>query len=165
MYDTVYVEVFKPSNQHKIFADTLKRYIGLTEDTGNNDGYHIEKFTRVACNAEKVMWCAAVVGYGLKVNGHDIPDLGCWSPAYFPKDKIVWEQGDKRSLKEGDIFGMYFASKGRIAHCGIILEDYGKWKVTLEGNTNDAGSRDGNGMFVRLRHVSQIYVVSDWISP
>ena len=166
VFDTVYtyINVESQLGGGQAVVDTLKRYIGLTEATGNNDGYHIQKFTRVSCDAEKVMWCAGFIGYGLTVNGYDIPELGCWAAAYFPDDRVTWRQGtENHNFKAGDMFGVYFASKNRVAHCGTILEDYGDWILTLEGNTNDAGSRDGNGAFVRLRHISQIYVVSDWI--
>ena len=108
--------------------------------------------------------CAAVLSYGLQANGHEIPLQPCYTPSFFPKDKTVWNKGDDSKLIAGDIFGLYFNSLGRIAHVGTVLEDFGDgWVLTIEGNTNSAGSREGNGMFTRLRHKSQIYVVSEWI--
>jgi hypothetical protein len=77
---------------------------------------------------------------------------------------VVWNRGDKHKLNKGEIFGLYFKSKKRVAHVGAVLEDFGDgWVLTIEGNTNDAGSREGNGVYTRLRHKSQIYVVARWV--
>lgn len=43
-------------------------------------------------------------------------------------------------MKPGDVFGIYFTSKNRIAHVGFIDEVKANHYVTLEGNTNDAGN-------------------------
>jgi len=81
-----------------------------------------------------------------------------------PESKTVWKRGDSGRLNKGEIFGLYFQSKKRVAHVGAVIEDFGDgWVLTIEGNTDDAGSRDGNGVFTRLRHKSQLYVVARWI--
>lgn len=162
--DTVYIEREALSSAADNFIDTLRSYIGTRELTNNNDGENVEKFTHIACNMGKVAWCAAFVAYGLKVNNVEIPECACWSPCMVPESKIVWRSGDERRLNKGEIFGLYFQSKKRVAHVGAIIEDFGDgWVLTIEGNTNDAGSREGNGVFTRLRHKSQLYVVAKWI--
>ena len=164
IYDTVFVSLPAPNKKADIYVDTLRRYIGLKEATGSNDGFHVEKFTREACNMGQVAWCAAFVAYGLKVNDVDIPDCACWSPCMVAEDKVVWRRGDEHKLNKGEIFGLYFKNKGRVAHVGVVLEDFGDgWVLTIEGNTNDAGSREGNGVYTRLRHRSQIYVAARWV--
>jgi len=62
------------------------------------------------------------------------------------------------------VFGLYFESKKRVAHVGVIVKDTGRgWVITYEGNTNADGSRDGNMSATRMRKKSQIYVCSDWV--
>lgn len=164
IYKTVYIEVSPERSKAQIYTDTLRSYLGTREATGKNDGPVVEKFTREACNMGRVAWCAAFVAYGLKVNGIEIPECACWSPCMVPENKIVWRRGDEGRLQEGLIFGLYFKSKGRVAHVGAVLEDFGDgWVKTIEGNTDSAGSREGNGVFIRLRHKSQIYVAANWI--
>lgn len=63
----------------------------------------------------------------------------------------------------GDVFGIWFEDRGRIAHIGFVM----KWEMrrvtTVEGNTNDAGGRDGDGVYKKYRLTNQIYMVSDFI--
>jgi hypothetical protein len=51
----------------------------------------------------------------------------------------------------------------RIAHVGFIDGLKGKFVSTVEGNTNAQGSRDGNGVFRRLRPKLAIYAVVDYV--
>lgn len=60
----------------------------------------------------------------------------------------------------GDIFGIYFPEKGRIAHVGFVDQWDGKWLITVEGNTNESGSREGDGVYRKRRLVSSISKVS-----
>lgn len=164
--DTVFktVERTSPKSGHQVFIDTLTAYLGTREATGMNDGETVERFIDNTCDLGNVAWCGAFLSYGLLQTGNEIPELPCWSPSFFPKERVVWSRGDKRELYKGEIFGLYFESKGRIAHVGAIVEDFGDgWVLTIEGNTNSAGAREGNGVFKRLRHKSQLYVASDWV--
>ena len=143
------------------------------------------------------------------------PQTG-WSPALFPKSKVIWERsrevgevagrrvavagkkvaGKKvavagnegvperkvavagrkivagkgvaeavKSLpQKGDVFGIWFPDKGRIAHVGFVDSWSDKWLITVEGNTNEAGSREGDGVWRKRRLVASVYQVSDFIS-
>lgn len=143
--------------------------IGVREETGHNDGDDVEKYiTTCGFDAEsKISYCACYVYTGFKhCNITPLPDCPAWSPCWFRSEKIVWTQGDKLDrLKKGMTFGLYFKSKGRIAHMGMILyvdvdDDY---LVVSEGNTNVAGGRDGDGVHIRKRSPKEIHIVSDWI--
>ena len=48
---------------------------------------------------------------------------------------------DSYDWKVGDIYGLYFESKGRIAHVGVVLyvSADGSYMVGVEGNTNAHG--------------------------
>lgn len=60
------------------------------------------------------------------------------------------------------MFGIWFQKLGRIAHVGFIHEWGCEWVVTVEGNTNDAGSREGDGVYMKRRINRQIYKVARW---
>ena len=139
--------------------------IGVRETTGRNDGKEVAAYLRSVQLGEGYAWCAAFVNYTLKQCGAPVANSG-WSPAWFPTQKIVFGLGLNSGTlpKKGDVFGIYFASKKRIAHVGFI-DSWGTTHVTtVEGNTNDAGSREGDGVYRKRRLTRQIYAVSNWIS-
>lgn len=112
-------------------------------------------------------WCAAFVSWNLSQSGIANPRSG-WAPAYFPANRVIWSNSrhaDKLAIAEprsGDVFGIYFANKGRIAHVGFIDAAEGSRFITVEGNTNEAGSRDGDGVYRKRRLKSQIFKIARW---
>ena len=62
-----------------------------------------------------------------------------------------------------DIFGLYFPEKGRIAHVGFIDEWNDPWVVTVEGNTNVLGSREGDGVYRKRRLVRTVEKVARYV--
>jgi len=63
----------------------------------------------------------------------------------------------------GDIFGLFFPEKNRIAHAGFIDQWDGTWLITVEGNTNVSGGREGDGVYRKRRPVKSIYQVARYI--
>ncbi len=63
----------------------------------------------------------------------------------------------------GDVFGLFFAEKGRIAHVGFIDQWDDPWVTTVEGNTNVLGSREGDGVYRKRRLVRSIYKVARYV--
>jgi hypothetical protein len=90
-----------------------------------------------------------------------------WSPDWFPKGNTVYARDGERKAVPGsaDVFGIYFQDLKRIAHVGFIDEwtDGGSYCMTVEGNTNDTGSREGDGVYRKRRLKSQVYKVSRWV--
>ena len=126
-------------------------------------------------------WCAAFVCWVFSQAGVVNPRTG-WSPGLFPASRVVWERdrevavGSKtvgsravgseavKSLPQrGDVFGIWFPDKGRIAHVGFVDRWEGSWVITVEGNTNEAGSREGDGVLRKRRLVRSVWQVSDFI--
>jgi len=70
---------------------------------------------------------------------------------------------DNRQPNIGDIFGLYFPDKNRIAHTGFIDQWDGAWLITVEGNTNVSGGREGDGVYRKRRLVKSIYQVARYI--
>lgn len=70
--------------------------------------------------------------------------------------------GAARRPRKGDVFGIYFPDKKRIAHVGFVDSWDDKYVITVEGNTNEAGSREGDGVYRKRRLVGSIYQVARW---
>lgn len=149
--------------------------LGIREATGRNDGNRVEGYLRYVRLKPGNPWCAAFVCYCLGKAGIPNPRSG-YCPSMFPAGKVIWTRKLKaESVKQkaarntqpathnpspGDVFGIYFPEKGRIAHVGFV-DDWGdKYAVTVEGNTNEAGSREGDGVYRKRRLISSLYKVA-----
>jgi len=132
----------------------------VREATGKNDGEQVEKYLSSTGLGKGNAWCAAFVNWTLKKCGIKTIN-SAWSPSWFPASKVVYENG-KGSPQTGDVFGIYFSSKKRIAHVGFIDKWGDDYVITVEGNTNNAGSREGDGVYKKRRLKRQIYKVSRW---
>lgn len=93
--------------------------------------------------------------------------VSAYCPDWFKKSKVIYQRGlkgkDKFTGERGDVFGIWFAENGRVAHMGMIETIEGNLVVTLEGNTGDNGGRDGDGFYRKYRLKSQIFTVANYI--
>lgn len=134
--------------------------IGNCEDGGNNKGYHVEKYLRSVNLGGGYAWCSAFVAWVFDVCGVN-HSINAWSPTAVSKN-VIWENGKGQAPKSGDVFGIYYRSKGRVGHVGFVETWSDKWVTTIEGNTNEVGSSDGDCVLRRKRHVRMIHKVSRW---
>jgi hypothetical protein len=141
----------------------------VREQSGRNDGQRVETYLRYVGLRKGDPWCAAFVCWCFGNAGIANPESG-WSPDLFPKAKVVWQrkrtvvkQSDKQAFRTGNVFGIWFADKGRIAHTGFIDGVQGEWAITVEGNTNLAGSREGDGVYRKRCLKNSLYQIADWI--
>lgn len=127
----------------------------VREATGNNDGSRVETYLACVGLKKGEPYCAAFVSFIFKQAGYAAPRTG-WSPALFPNDKLV------KAAASGNVFSIYFPTLKRIGHCGFIENVRGHWLGTIEANTNIAGSREGDGVYRRLRHQRTVHSFADW---
>jgi hypothetical protein len=132
--------------------------IGIKEKTGHNDGKRVEAYLSVAGLRRGDPYCAAFISWLFAKEGFAKPRTG-WSPDLFPSARLV------KSTQPANIIGIYFTDLGRIGHVGIIEKLNGDWCFSIEANTNINGSRNGDGVYRKLRHLKTIYRISDWVSP
>ena len=140
--------------------------IGIREATGNNDGSRVEEYLHYVKLKRGDPWCAAFVCWALGKAGLPNPRSG-YCPALFPRSRIVWQRSRHAATKtpqntpaRGDVFGIWFASKGRIAHAGFVEEWGSTYVITVEGNTNESGSREGDGVYKKRRLQTSLYQVA-----
>lgn len=153
---------------HALSVDSCVSYaylsqVGIREQTGKNDGVAVEKYLQSVGLKKGYAWCAAFVNWCLS-NCEVETAKSAWCPNWFPSSKVIYSQSKTDIVpKSGDVFGIYFADKKRIAHVGFI-HHWGEssYCITVEGNTNDYGSREGDGVYSKRRLKKQIYKVARW---
>ena len=139
--------------------------VGTREATGKNDGERVEEYLRATGLGKGNAWCAAFVTWVYK-EARVKAVISAWSPSWFTKN-VIYTRGSSTNLTpaKADVFGIYFTNLKRIAHVGFIDKwDNTAYTMTVEGNTNDTGSREGDGVYYKRRLKSQIYKVSRWIN-
>lgn len=139
--------------------------IGVREKTGHNDGVLVEIFLKYCGLPKGQPWCAAFVCWTFNQAGVKNPRSG-YCPDLFAAKYVIWRRTNKDPQlfpRPGDIFGIYFPEKGRIAHTGFVDRWETQYVITTEGNTNEAGSREGDGVYRKRRSVKSIYAAANYI--
>lgn len=140
--------------------------VGVRELTGKNDGKEVEAYL-LTCRLKKGNpWCVAFLNWCFLEIGDTLPILHpAYSPEWFRDPVPVvyrksWQKVDFISLP-AQVAGFYIPSKGRIGHGGLICwEDQNNYYL-IEGNTNVAGSDEGDGVYRKIRDKDDVYVISD----
>lgn len=156
------------TSREKVLA-VAKSTLGWREKTGQNDGPEIERILSVVgLKGTGSPWCAAfcVFCYEEAGVGHKIPN-SAWSPTLVANP--TWKRGDGETPRVADIYGIFFPSKGRVAHVGIVQSWSGGTCVGIEGNTGPDGvegtetDRAGDGVYKRWRPTMSIYSAKSFL--
>lgn len=169
LYFLLACSAFSVHGQNSKLIEVQKIYsaeIGTRELTGHNDGKRVEEYL-ASCSLKRGQpWCAAFVTWTFKEAGVKAIVSG-YSPNWFTSKYVIWSKGGKNNRSPGpaDVGGLYFANKGRIAHTFFIdqWKDGSSNTITVEGNTNEAGSREGDGVYRKRRLKTQLYKISRYL--
>lgn len=146
---------------------TAQGFMGVREQGGNNRGQMVELFLAGVKQQAGAPWCAAFVHHAGYWSHFDAaagrsfwplpPTASCFLLGAFAQQNGVL----KDKPQAGDVFLQYNAALARFAHTGIIItvdrvneRPAGKpWYdcTTIEGNTNEEGSREGNAVVIKKR--------------
>jgi hypothetical protein len=129
--------------------------IGVREKTGRNDGPEVEAYLARVGLKKGNPWCAAFVSWIFWKAGYSKPRSG-WSPDLLPPSRRTTVP------VPGAVLGIYFPEKKRIAHVGLVIRLQHDWVESVEGNTNVEGSREGGGVYKKLRHKRFVSAYSIW---
>ncbi|MCD0490559.1 peptidoglycan-binding protein [Pedobacter sp. MC2016-14] len=129
--------------------------IGVHEYSNRNDGKRVAEYQHAGNCRKGDPWCACFCSWVYQQAGYPGPRTG-WSPDLFPARRL------RKKAMPADLYGIYFPALGRIAHCGILTKLSGDWCTGIEGNTNPGGSREGDGVYRRMRHKRSISRFADW---
>lgn len=148
-------DAFEVENRKRLIAIATQE-LGVREQSGNNDGPRVEEYLKYIGLGKGHAWCAGYVSWVYGKAGFPRPRTG-WSPALFPVNRQV------KVPLAGDVFGIYFPALRRIAHAGLVTGKKGDWILSLEGNTNFRGGREGDGVYAKRRHVRTIARYANWL--
>lgn len=160
--------VYSSNGLRDSLRESFTAEIGVRELTGNNDGEKVKEYLSTCNLGEGYAWCAAFVNWNfIQVGIETGVKSPAWSPSWFTDTSRVvykrnWTHNEFKS-KPGNVFGLYFTSKGRVAHVGFIEYENRQNYYTVEGNTNAAGSREGDGVYRKIRPKQTVYIISDYV--
>lgn len=155
-----------------VVLNVARSLLWVRETNGANRGEVVDRMiaTTGLDPAKRYPWCAAFVAYvGRSALGRDgwplKPYAGCVS---------LHDEAQKRGMLStapatGAIFLQYGKAgdgRYRFRHCGFVVgkNPAGEWE-TLEGNTNEAGSPEGIGVFARTRTWGKLDRFIHWWGP
>lgn len=149
--------------------DVGRKLVGQSETHGANRSPVIDAMNRLTGVPMGSPYCASFNAWCyFEGNAPSGWPKSAWSPDWVRSPTWTAAKGGKPP-KPADAFGIYFASKSRVAHTGLI-ETWGDASaVTIEGNTSPsaefgaASDRDGDGIWRKRRLIRQIYAVRDWV--
>jgi hypothetical protein len=139
--------------------------IGVSEVDGTNCGPRVDEYKAATwLDPDKGWpWCAAFICWLVReaINGEDIKfkrprTAGAWDFENWAKQQdgkgVDLRKPSNEDIKAGDIVVFTFS------HIGLAVKDIDSsgYVVTIEGNTNGAGSREGGSVLEKKRHVSKI---------
>jgi hypothetical protein len=155
------------ANLREATLDFLLYFVGVRE-TGSNKGPWVEAFQRLAgITAGADPWCMAIINASAE---RAAARLGVRSPlenmrlqGYVPCLVETFPHVSLEDALPGDILAVWNSSKGRHAHVAMIECRMVERNVrTVEGNTNEAGSREGDGVYRKVRTVGPKDVIVRW---
>jgi hypothetical protein len=154
--------------------ELAKQEIGTVEKGGNNYGKRVQEYQSVGSNGAMTggaAWCQYFQNWlqitACKVLG--ISYKGTYS-GYTPtvtnwgyKNSIAVKYPKLNQIDIGDMGYVYSANRNNSQHVYLIVGKSDNKVITIEGNTNPGGSREGFGVFKRTRLLgSQCWSVIKW---
>lgn len=136
-----------------------KTQADIKED-GNNAGPEVKRYLKLVGLKEGNPWCMAFVYWCVDQAAQK---MGIANPLVMTGGVMrQWNETTCRkaparsagAVQPGDIFIMDFG--GGTGHTGFVVEIKGSIVKTIEGNTNDEGSREGYEVCYRERPISSI---------
>lgn len=147
----------KPGIARKVIAVATKQ-IGYREGFSNGHWNNKEKFAAEVPGlawANYQPWCDVFVAWCFaQVNALDLIPVS----ASVAESRDEWKKRGRFSYRPGIGAQALFGINGD-EHTGIVKAYTKKYVVSIEGNTNDDGSAEGNGVYrhTRLRHSNEVY--------
>lgn len=157
-------EKFTIENPEQELIDEARKYLGEAEiPMGSNRSIRIDYWNLEAIGdwrsfpmgGQGAPWCGSfVTGAGRQALGHlwPVPVTGVVQAMVdWAKTEGIWSE---TGPEVGDLFCLYYPKLKRYGHVGIVTEVSPGEIKTIEGNTNDGGSRTGFAVFERIRKIS-----------
>jgi hypothetical protein len=135
-----------------------RKILGIKETHGrNNRGPEVDRIVLAAGGKPGQPWCGWTQRYvHLKCA---CSAGGGMALSWFVPNRLI-----KTGLVPGDVFSVWNKYMKRIGHVGLVEQvlPSGSFIVTIEGNTNGMGSREGSGVCRLTRPIKQVYNFARW---
>ena len=139
--------------------------VGVQEvPLNSNRGPRVEEFLASTGLGGGFAWCAAFVYwcFNQAATNANKPNplvktagvLRSWNECKGKKIPAADAKNNPALVKPGHIFVMDYG--GGLGHEGLVVSVIGGFINTIEGNTNDQSSREGSGVFKRVRKINSI---------
>lgn len=131
--------------------------LGVTEATGHNDGVAVEKYLKSVGLGKGYAWCMAFVYWCFK---EAAKKLGLENPLLQTGGvQVCWEskKGTRTTVPSigAQFFIIHANGTGHTGICGSELKEDGTFN-TIEGNSNNNGSREGTTVVRHQRKLSEV---------
>lgn len=149
-----------PKTLRQLLIDYAASLVGIRE-VGTNAGPFVTKILNEIGLAAGNAWCAALVSHTQRHVGiedgpaHTRGRVKQWFDWAKQNGRLV----DASEAKPGDLVGWLNANG--TGHIGTLFQTYfhspdrSKWKFkSIEGNTDGEGSREGDGVYFKVRKVT-----------
>lgn len=137
--------------------------LGVREATGHNDGKQVEKYLRAVGLGKGYPWCAAFVRWCYDTAGIKTKINGAAASAHNPNNLVYYKSKQHQEPQPGDVFTLWYTQLNRIGHTGFYHKTVNSTIYeSIEGNTNEAGSREGDGVYKKYRSLRATYSISRW---
>ncbi|MFW5847341.1 MAG: hypothetical protein ACOCVF_00280 [bacterium] len=162
----IHIDIILNSREENVvlLIEEALKHIDVREKTGNNDGHWVKLFLNITGLGEGYPWCAAYVSFVHHHAGISAPRSARVVDWF--KNNVVWkkEYGDipEEFNTEGMVGGLFYEHLGRLGHIFIIIGEDKNNFYTIEGNTNMGGSREGDGVYKKIRSKSLIATLGDY---
>lgn len=129
-----------------------QEYTYVRESKGANRSKEIDAWNKLTGVPMGSPYCASFISFVNKSVGVKAP-ISAWSPDLVAKNNIPFEK-----IGKGDVGGLYFPSKKRVAHVLLVEKVQGNNVYTVEANTSpnasagSASDRDGDGVHRKIRN-------------
>jgi hypothetical protein len=162
---TVSVGFSQPPKTDKL-QQSYTLQIGIREATGHNDGKSVEMYLQTVGLTKGYPWCAAFVKWNLLQAGiTDASRINGMALSCHNANNIVWFKNSfSKAVQPGDVFTLYYPKLRRIGHTGFYDKRINASVYrSVEGNTNEAGSREGDGVYYKYRSFRATYSITRWV--
>jgi hypothetical protein len=108
-------------------------------------------------------WCAAFVRWCYDQVKVKTTINGAAASVHRPSALVYAARRLLTEPKPGDAFTLWYIALNRIGHTGFYHRRINRTVYeTVEGNTNEAGSREGDGVYKKYRSFNATYSISRW---
>ena len=154
---------------------TYLSQVGVRELTNHNDGREVEMYLHTCGLGRGYAWCAAFVKWSYMQCGIDTRSITAWAATCINWSRIIYSsasvpsplgrvrEGLHSEPQAGDNITFWDYAHQRIAHTGLYHRRVNDtFYESVEGNTNEGGSAEGDGVYRKKRSFKATYIISRW---